>query len=89
MTAAKLNYMLEQMYDAMKRPSENLSPHFQEMVARFREAQARSQEQARENEAFAQRIRDLQTGSTEVDEAFRRADQASPNHQPTNGLSHL
>jgi uncharacterized protein YdcH (DUF465 family) len=45
----------------MKRPSENMSPHFRELIAKFREAQARSQELARESEAFAQRIRDMQS----------------------------
>ena len=43
----------------MKRPSEDMSPRVRELIARFREAQARSEELARENEAFAQRIREM------------------------------
>jgi uncharacterized protein YdcH (DUF465 family) len=43
----------------MKRLSEDMSPHFRELIAKFREAQARSQELARESEAFAQRIREM------------------------------
>jgi uncharacterized protein YdcH (DUF465 family) len=43
----------------MKRISEDMSPQFRELVARLREAEARSQELARESEAFSQRIREM------------------------------
>jgi hypothetical protein len=51
----------------MKRISEDTSPRFQDMVAKLREAQARSQELARESEAFAQRIRDMLTEQKDGD----------------------
>jgi len=41
----------------MKKPSETLSP---EMIAKFREAQSRSQELACENKALAQMLRDME-----------------------------